>query len=975
MKKLIAFFMIALIVLNNVVFAYDEEAYFEKNINKTAGYLPVSIGCDISNKSGIAAETRITVNTGVPQGQNAWNCYWLVLSKADGATMTFNSSWSGGKGLDSAIMTVGKTYIVRDIVSYGKEIVRYIIDEESNEILKQTVKSSANDDCKYTSIKEIRMSNIDSKPLNVTVLDFKVYDISLTRESISIEKENVRTDEDILVTFNTKLDSGTIGNVFLYDSENNKVDISIKQEDKSLIISPVGGLRYNTKYTLKLSDDLKNEQGVGLIEENFEFTTEQPPYRCDINVSKNDNKVILSGVIANLSPYEKKQGYILSGYNAENELIFSDIIEFTIPAECGGEEALKEISIENEIFDEIKTLKLVSPSALKSIKEAEASDVKITKGYIDRVFSSDRYVYFVEGCDDDTEIILNNAQLISDDDEKCVYEIDGKNYIFNKIKNKKSEICDISFVDDNTVLIKTENATGEIIITRPKEKFSQDVYSFSELIEDPNEEKLLDLIKVNGDETEYTFSENAETGAYGFIIDDNLGGVNFSDIYYTDKQDLKDSLDKIKEIKNSEESIEKKIKQIQEFILDNEKLIKLDLSDYSTLLDKGFVCEYILNNEFEILDDFIRVFNTAKAIALFNQAAPKYQNALKYKDILQIDAKEDIKNVESINKIIEKTLSDKKAQNVDEVKKVFYNAYAIERVNEADRQTVLKTFESGFGFINISEEANSKYNNTSDKANIITALVNKGFLSDDDISNAIINAPDINSNNKNTSGGGVSSGGGKKSSVPAYIPLKIENNENKNEEKKQEEENKGETFKFSDVSEEHWAYNSIMELAELRVINGKEEGIFAPSDEVLREEFVKMLVLVLDIDHSTEEAIFSDCPVGSWYNQYVCAAVKNNIVNGIDENNFGKGRFITRQDMAVMLYKAIKAKNLKIQEKREYKVFSDDEEIMDYAKDAVKKLYSIGLINGMDSDQFNPQRTLTRAMAAEVLNNLSKLLK
>ena len=80
---------------------------------------------------------------------------------------------------------------------------------------------------------------------------------------------------------------------------------------------------------------------------------------------------------------------------------------------------------------------------------------------------------------------------------------------------------------------------------------------------------------------------------------------------------------------------------------------------------------------------------------------------------------------------------------------------------------------------------------------------------------------------------------------------------------------------------------------------------------------------------------------------------------------FGIGDNVTRQDMAVIIFRAAQ---LKASEKTAD--FSDFEKISDYAKEAVGALCSAGIINGTGDNCFSPLETVTRAQAAKIAYEL-----
>ena len=178
---------------------------------------------------------------------------------------------------------------------------------------------------------------------------------------------------------------------------------------------------------------------------------------------------------------------------------------------------------------------------------------------------------------------------------------------------------------------------------------------------------------------------------------------------------------------------------------------------------------------------------------------------------------------------------------------------------------------------------------------------------------------------------------------------------------------------FADLETTHWAYESIVALKDEGIISGKGDGSFAPNDNVTREEFVKMLVLSLGLNNTDGETpVLSDMSGNEWFAPYVYAAFNNGIVNGIGEG-FGVGQNITRQDMAVLCARAIEFKAVTLEPVRENMAFAD--EISDYAKDAVAKLWGAGLVNGKSETEFAPTATATRAEAAKMLYEVLKAIR
>jgi len=170
---------------------------------------------------------------------------------------------------------------------------------------------------------------------------------------------------------------------------------------------------------------------------------------------------------------------------------------------------------------------------------------------------------------------------------------------------------------------------------------------------------------------------------------------------------------------------------------------------------------------------------------------------------------------------------------------------------------------------------------------------------------------------------------------------------------------------FADVAKSHWANEPVEALAKLGVVSGKGNGKFDPESTVTREEFVKMIVGAFGIESKDGVIDFADVPASHWAYEYIRTAYAKNIVKGISWDKFGVGSPITRQDMAVIIMRVVKDKEIELTGNASS--FKDDNLIADYAKESVMELVAGGVINGYNDGTFRPEGPLTRAEAAKVI--------
>ena len=175
---------------------------------------------------------------------------------------------------------------------------------------------------------------------------------------------------------------------------------------------------------------------------------------------------------------------------------------------------------------------------------------------------------------------------------------------------------------------------------------------------------------------------------------------------------------------------------------------------------------------------------------------------------------------------------------------------------------------------------------------------------------------------------------------------------------------------FGDIAEAEWAREAIEALAKSGIISGKGDGKFVPNDIVTREEYVKMIVGAFGLLEESAESDFADVSTDRWSYSYIASANKLGIVTG-DGDNFNPAGAMSRQDMAVIVHRMFEF--LEIEVSGESINFTDDDEVSDYAKEAVSVLSSAGIINGMGDGTFAPKGIVTRAQAAKVIYGLMNL--
>ncbi|WNS40796.1 glycoside hydrolase family 66 protein [Paenibacillus sp. MMS20-IR301] len=173
---------------------------------------------------------------------------------------------------------------------------------------------------------------------------------------------------------------------------------------------------------------------------------------------------------------------------------------------------------------------------------------------------------------------------------------------------------------------------------------------------------------------------------------------------------------------------------------------------------------------------------------------------------------------------------------------------------------------------------------------------------------------------------------------------------------------------YADVPGDHWAYKAIHILTAKHVINGMTENTFNPSAKVTRAQFTALLAKALQLK-GDDPAPFTDVAAGSWYAGDVAAAYQAGIITGRSGTRFAPNEAITRQEMAVILAKALdKAGGIGLAGGTAS--FRDSGEISAWAQAAVQLVQSAGLMKGYTNGAFKPGAYATRAEAALTIEHL-----
>jgi hypothetical protein len=180
---------------------------------------------------------------------------------------------------------------------------------------------------------------------------------------------------------------------------------------------------------------------------------------------------------------------------------------------------------------------------------------------------------------------------------------------------------------------------------------------------------------------------------------------------------------------------------------------------------------------------------------------------------------------------------------------------------------------------------------------------------------------------------------------------------------------------YTDVISGAWYYDDIAFAAANKLFSGTTPTTFGPDEAMTRGMLVTVLARLAGADLSNYTATsFTDVAAGQYYAAPVEWAKTNNLVTGVGGSRFNPDGAITRQDLAVIILRYMNYQGVNPIVTQQYVFFSDEDQIADYAKNAIQTLNKLGIITGIDGNTIYPQVSATRAQVAAILHRFATAL-
>lgn len=179
---------------------------------------------------------------------------------------------------------------------------------------------------------------------------------------------------------------------------------------------------------------------------------------------------------------------------------------------------------------------------------------------------------------------------------------------------------------------------------------------------------------------------------------------------------------------------------------------------------------------------------------------------------------------------------------------------------------------------------------------------------------------------------------------------------------------------FADVAQDAWFSTAVQFTASRELFSGVGDGRFAPQDSMSRAMLVTVLYQLENRPQTSTEGTFSDVAQDAWYHDAALWAQEQGITGGSGDGSFSPNASITRESLALMLYRSAQSLGVTGKEGQSLDGFADHGSVSPWAQQAMEWAYANGILSGNDKGQLAPQADSSRAEVSAMLSRFVELV-
>lgn len=165
----------------------------------------------------------------------------------------------------------------------------------------------------------------------------------------------------------------------------------------------------------------------------------------------------------------------------------------------------------------------------------------------------------------------------------------------------------------------------------------------------------------------------------------------------------------------------------------------------------------------------------------------------------------------------------------------------------------------------------------------------------------------------------------------------------------------------------HWANEAALYVYSRALMQGVTAEDFAPDSAMTRAMLITVLYRLEKPASSAHKNQYTDVPEGAWYLDALLWADENQVVTGTEESIFSPDEPITREQLAVILYRYAQLKGYITGTPADLSAYTDADAVSPWAREAMAWAVAEGIISGTGENTLSPGTGASRGQIAAVI--------
>lgn len=179
---------------------------------------------------------------------------------------------------------------------------------------------------------------------------------------------------------------------------------------------------------------------------------------------------------------------------------------------------------------------------------------------------------------------------------------------------------------------------------------------------------------------------------------------------------------------------------------------------------------------------------------------------------------------------------------------------------------------------------------------------------------------------------------------------------------------------FTDVPQDQWYYGDVAYAYQNELFGGVGSGRFDPMGKMQRCMMTTVLYRLAGKPPVSYSAMFRDVPDGQWYTDGTIWAGQLKVVTGKGNGQFDLFSNVTRQEIAVILYRYAEKMGYDVSQTASLSGFADNASVASWGGQAVSWAVGVGILKG-SGGALRPTGDATRAEVAAMFHRFDNWVK